>query len=101
MLPPKLIVVACFASFAGLCTRAGSRQCGAPGIGSSLPPHTTQTIYRTLSDAASSQLLFLLLSALGNLGNVLTQNGRLTEAENAFKKALEYRSNMADTHYNL
>ena len=44
---------------------------------------------------------FLLLSALGNLGNVLTQKGRLTEAENAFKKALEFRPNMADTHYNL
>ena len=43
----------------------------------------------------------LLLSALGNLGNVLTQKGRLTEAENAFKKALEFRPNMADTHYNL
>lgn len=39
--------------------------------------------------------------ALGNLGNVLTQKGRLTEAENAFKHALKYRPNMADTHYNL
>jgi len=39
--------------------------------------------------------------ALGNLGNVLTQKGKLLEAEMVFKKALIYRSNMADTHYNL
>ena len=45
--------------------------------------------------------IFFLFSALGNLGNVLTQKGRLQEAEMAFKKALEYRTNMADTHYNL
>ena len=40
-------------------------------------------------------------TALGNLGNVLTQKGRLTEAESAFKQALKFRRNMADTHYNL
>ena len=45
--------------------------------------------------------IFFLFSALGNLGNVLTQKGRLQAAEVAFKKALEYRTNMADTHYNL
>jgi tetratricopeptide (TPR) repeat protein len=39
--------------------------------------------------------------ALGNLGNVLTQKGRLSEAEYIFRKALEFRPNMADVHYNL
>ena len=39
--------------------------------------------------------------ALGNLGNVLTQKGKLSDAELVFKKALTFRSNMADTHYNL
>ena len=42
-----------------------------------------------------------LLAALGNLGNVLTQKGRLIEAEHVFKKAIEFRPNMADVHYNL
>ena len=39
--------------------------------------------------------------AWGNLGNVLGQQNRTAEAEEAYKKALTYRSNMADTHYNL
>lgn len=39
--------------------------------------------------------------AYGNLGSVLTTQGRLTEAEIAFEKALKYRPNMADVHYNL
>ncbi|XP_075225931.1 protein O-mannosyl-transferase TMTC2-like [Lycorma delicatula] len=37
----------------------------------------------------------------GNLGSVLSSQGRMDEAEFAFKKALEYRPNMADVHYNL
>ncbi|CAB3369115.1 Hypothetical predicted protein, partial [Cloeon dipterum] len=37
----------------------------------------------------------------GNLGNVLSSQGRLTEAEWAYRKALSHRSNMADVHYNL
>lgn len=39
--------------------------------------------------------------ALGNLGNVLTQKGRLAEAEASFNKAIQHRPNMADVHYNL
>lgn len=39
--------------------------------------------------------------AWGNLGNVLGNQGRKEEAERAYKKALTYRANMADTHYNL
>ena len=42
-----------------------------------------------------------LFSALGNLGNVMTQKGRFAEAEWAFRKALNFRPNMADVHYNL
>ncbi|XP_068632488.1 protein O-mannosyl-transferase Tmtc2 [Battus philenor] len=39
--------------------------------------------------------------AYGNLGSVLTTQGRLEEAEVAFERALKYRPNMADVHYNL
>lgn len=39
--------------------------------------------------------------AYGNLGSVLSNQGRLEEAEMAFRKALEFRPNMADVHYNL
>ncbi|XP_071453021.1 protein O-mannosyl-transferase TMTC2-like [Hetaerina americana] len=39
--------------------------------------------------------------AYGNLGNVLSSQGRTAEAERAYKMALKYRSNMADVHYNL
>ncbi|KAI9562598.1 hypothetical protein GHT06_010052 [Daphnia sinensis] len=39
--------------------------------------------------------------AYGNLGVVLQESGRLTEAEWNFKHALSYRPNMADVHHNL
>ncbi|XP_018325681.1 transmembrane and TPR repeat-containing protein CG4341-like [Agrilus planipennis] len=39
--------------------------------------------------------------AYGNLGSVLSGQGRTAEAEWAFRKALLYRPNMADVHYNL
>ncbi|XP_013175392.1 PREDICTED: transmembrane and TPR repeat-containing protein CG31690-like [Papilio xuthus] len=39
--------------------------------------------------------------AYGNLGSVLTTQGRIAEAEVAFGRALKYRPNMADVHYNL
>ncbi|XP_020604755.1 transmembrane and TPR repeat-containing protein 2-like [Orbicella faveolata] len=39
--------------------------------------------------------------AWSNLGNVLNSQRRVREAEDAYRKALSYRSNMADTHYNL
>ncbi|XP_003740831.1 protein O-mannosyl-transferase TMTC2-like [Galendromus occidentalis] len=37
----------------------------------------------------------------GNLGNVLSQAGRKSEAEQAYRKAVQHRPNMADVHYNL
>ncbi|XP_045494906.1 protein O-mannosyl-transferase TMTC2-like isoform X1 [Colias croceus] len=39
--------------------------------------------------------------AYGNLGSVLSTQGRIAEAEAAFERALKYRPNMADVHYNL
>ncbi|CRL02602.1 CLUMA_CG015797, isoform A [Clunio marinus] len=39
--------------------------------------------------------------ALGNLGSVLSSQGRFEEAEEALLGALKHRSNMADVHYNL
>nr|XP_018903016.1 PREDICTED: transmembrane and TPR repeat-containing protein 2-like [Bemisia tabaci]XP_018903017.1 PREDICTED: transmembrane and TPR repeat-containing protein 2-like [Bemisia tabaci] len=39
--------------------------------------------------------------AYGNLGSVLSSQGRLDEAEHALKMALSFRPNMADVHYNL
>jgi len=42
-----------------------------------------------------------MITAYGNLGSVLSDEGRLAEAEVAFRTALKYRFNMADVHYNL
>uniref|UniRef100_A0A1A8JHZ3 dolichyl-phosphate-mannose--protein mannosyltransferase n=1 Tax=Nothobranchius kuhntae TaxID=321403 RepID=A0A1A8JHZ3_NOTKU len=39
--------------------------------------------------------------AWGNLGNVLKSQGEMEEAEQAYRNALYYRSNMADMLYNL
>ncbi|XP_063241624.1 protein O-mannosyl-transferase TMTC2-like [Bacillus rossius redtenbacheri] len=39
--------------------------------------------------------------AYGNLGSVLSSQGRTSEAERAFRMALRHRGNMADVHYNL
>ncbi len=40
-------------------------------------------------------------SAWGNLGNVLKNQGKVVEAEQAYRNALYYRRNMADMLYNL
>ncbi|KAM9327318.1 protein O-mannosyl-transferase TMTC2-like [Pholidichthys leucotaenia] len=39
--------------------------------------------------------------AWGNLGNVLKNQGKMAEAERAYRNALHYRGNMADMLYNL
>ncbi|XP_014915942.1 protein O-mannosyl-transferase TMTC2 [Poecilia latipinna] len=39
--------------------------------------------------------------AWGNLGNVLKNQGKMEEAEKAYRNALHYRGNMADMLYNL
>ncbi|XP_076014954.1 protein O-mannosyl-transferase TMTC2-like [Genypterus blacodes] len=39
--------------------------------------------------------------AWGNLGNVLKNQGKIAEAETAYRNALRYRGNMADMLYNL
>ncbi|CAH2247086.1 jg23915 [Pararge aegeria aegeria] len=57
---------------------------------------------RTLRRAAFlTRFSFNVEATYGNLGSVLSTQERNSEAEIAFKKALEYRPNMADVHYNL
>lgn len=48
-----------------------------------------------------TKLSYCNLSAWGNLGNVLKSQGQMEEAEQAYRNALYYRSNMADMLYNL
>ncbi|MGH0135076.1 UNVERIFIED_CONTAM: hypothetical protein FKN15_056999 [Acipenser sinensis] len=48
-----------------------------------------------------SLLFKYVLYAWGNLGNVLKSQGKMAEAEQAYRNALYYRSNMADMLYNL
>ncbi|UYV67419.1 TMTC2 [Cordylochernes scorpioides] len=40
-------------------------------------------------------------AAYGNLGHILSTQGKAAEAEWAYRRALAYRHNMADVHYNL
>ncbi|BES87867.1 Tetratricopeptide repeat [Nesidiocoris tenuis] len=53
-----------------------------------------------MSSNDSTNLVFL-SAAYGNLGSVLSSQGRIKEAEHAFRMALLYRPNMAEVHYNL
>ena len=41
------------------------------------------------------------VAALGNLATILASQGRLEQAERAYRAALSVRGNMADVHYNL
>ena len=43
----------------------------------------------------------IFFTAYGNLANILIEQNKLEEAERAYRTALKYRYNMADTHYNL
>ncbi|EFX76641.1 hypothetical protein DAPPUDRAFT_54951 [Daphnia pulex] len=56
--------------------------------------HTEETLYRSGISVNPPK-------AYGNLANILSSTGRKDEAEQAYKKALSYRNNMADVHYNL
>ncbi len=40
-------------------------------------------------------------AAYGNLGSILNSQGKVQEAEEAYRAALQQRGNMADVHYNL
>jgi tetratricopeptide (TPR) repeat protein len=51
--------------------------------------------------AAYVKLVLFCRTAYGNLGNVLSAKGQYDEAETSYRKALQYRPNMADVHYNL
>ncbi|XP_055789951.1 protein O-mannosyl-transferase TMTC2-like [Salvelinus fontinalis] len=48
-----------------------------------------------------SGIYFNPAKAWGNLGNVLKNQGKMAEAEQAYRNALYYRRNMADMLYNL
>ncbi|KAG8222706.1 hypothetical protein J437_LFUL002763 [Ladona fulva] len=61
-------------------------------------PEKGSVLLRRCDVVVFMESLFL---AYGNLGNVLSSQGRMAEAEWAYKMALKYRSNMADVHYNL
>eukprot|EP00111_Clytia_hemisphaerica_P009405 TCONS_00027603-protein len=56
--------------------------------------HDEESLYR--SGLATSPA-----KSYGNLGNILVEQGKKNEGELAYRKALRYRFNMADTHYNL
>jgi len=51
--------------------------------------------------SAFVKLVLFCQTAYGNLGNVLSAKGQYDEAETSYRKALQYRPNMADVHYNL
>lgn len=55
----------------------------------------------TLQLAFSYLYVCVCFPAYGNLGSVLSSQGRVEEAEWAYRMALKCRSNMADVHYNL
>lgn len=57
--------------------------------------------YRKVAFLNSLSLFFCFRPAWGNLGNVLKSQGKIEEAEQAYRNALYYRSNMADMLYNL
>lgn len=44
---------------------------------------------------------FFHLTALGNLGSVLSSQARYKEAEVFLLEAIRFRPNMADAHFNL
>lgn len=46
-------------------------------------------------------ILIVISTAYGNLGNIVSAHGKKVQAEYFYRKALQYRSNMADVHYNL
>ncbi|UYV72594.1 hypothetical protein LAZ67_9003892 [Cordylochernes scorpioides] len=56
--------------------------------------------YGNLANILSSNILCV-WTAYGNLANILSSKGEKEEAEQAYRLALSYRSNMADVHYNL
>ncbi|KAL6460197.1 hypothetical protein MHYP_G00319560 [Metynnis hypsauchen] len=68
--------------------------------------YSLKTVYRN-QDWQSEEMLYKSgitvnpAKAWGNLGNVLKNQGKMTEAEEAYRNALYYRGNMADMLYNL
>ncbi|KFB36955.1 AGAP009112-PA-like protein [Anopheles sinensis] len=75
-------------------------------VGVLLVAYSAKTVHRN-RDWADEESLFRSAiavnppKALGNLGSVLSAQGRYQEAKEALKAALSHRPNMADVHYNL
>ncbi|XP_055328235.1 protein O-mannosyl-transferase TMTC2-like [Paramacrobiotus metropolitanus] len=78
----------------------------AAGICLLLCCHSLRT-WRRNADWETEEQLYIAGAAINpakswsNLGNIWNQRGKLKEAEVAYITALNYRPNMADTHYNL
>ncbi|XP_032804676.2 protein O-mannosyl-transferase TMTC2 [Petromyzon marinus] len=74
--------------------------------GGLLAVHAARTVHRN-RDWASEEALYRAgiatnpAKAWGNLGNVLKSQGKVAEAEHAYRNALHHRGNMADMLYNL
>ncbi|KAK3517762.1 hypothetical protein QTP70_018334 [Hemibagrus guttatus] len=68
--------------------------------------YSLRTVYRN-QDWQNEEMLYRSgitvnpAKAWGNLGNVLKNQGKMAEAEKAYRNALYYRGNMADMLYNL
>nr|XP_016946019.1 protein O-mannosyl-transferase TMTC1 isoform X2 [Drosophila suzukii] len=76
------------------------------GLGLLLGVHGLRTMRRNLDWRDEEQLFRSAISvnppkALGNLGSVLSAQGRYEEAELALRMALGHRPTMADAHFNL
>ncbi|KAH8307962.1 hypothetical protein KR059_003561, partial [Drosophila kikkawai] len=76
------------------------------GLGLLLGVHCLRTVRRNLDWRDEEQLFRSAISvnppkALGNLGSVLSAQGRYQEAERALTTALRHRPTMADAHFNL
>ncbi|XP_050547025.1 protein O-mannosyl-transferase TMTC2-like isoform X1 [Daktulosphaira vitifoliae] len=56
--------------------------------------HSDETLYRSGIQVNPPK-------SYGNLGSILSSQGRTNEAEIAYRSALKHRPNMADVHYNL
>ncbi|XP_066524485.1 protein O-mannosyl-transferase TMTC2 [Hoplias malabaricus] len=87
-------------------SRRSSRVLLFSGVAGILLLYSLRTVCRN-KDWQSEEMLYKSgitvnpAKAWGNLGNVLKNQGKIAEAEEAYRNALYYRGNMADMLYNL
>lgn len=65
------------------------------------PRRVDPLLYISIQEEKNSVERVLFYLAYGNLANIFIQQNKLQEAEEAYRTALKFRYNMADTHYNL